>query len=286
MLKIPVRSLNATAKDLKSSGSFKIRDVQEILNGKDIVHALHRHDFFFILALQKGNGSHAIDFINYSVHDNCIFLLKPGQVHQLELKADSVGFLAEFDTAFYHPVGSVSNQRLRKATNKNYCTLEESKFKRLFSKLDYIFNEYKAREEGYVDIIKANLDIFFIEYLRQSQNLGEHNSESTYTQERFDEFLELVEKNIASLKQVSHYCDLMHLSPYQLNSVTKEVVGKAASEVINEHIVLEAKRHLLATSNQVKEIADILGYEDISYFIRFFKKQTGYSPESYRQNFK
>ena len=40
--------------------------------------------------------------------------------------------------------------------------------------------------------------------------------------------------------------------------------------MINEHIILEAKRYLLATPNQVKEIADQLGFEDPSYFIRFF----------------
>jgi AraC-like DNA-binding protein len=74
----------------------------------------------------------------------------------------------------------------------------------------------------------------------------------------------------------------MNLSHYQLNEITKVTVGKTASELINEHIILEAKRYLLATSNQIKDIADHLGYEDVSYFIRFFKKQSGYSPESFR----
>jgi AraC-like DNA-binding protein len=78
----------------------------------------------------------------------------------------------------------------------------------------------------------------------------------------------------------------MNLSSYQLNEITKSSVGKTASEIINERIVLEAKRYLLATSNQVKEIADHLGYEDISYFIRFFRKHAGFSPEVFRNNFK
>ena len=109
---------------------------------------------------------------------------------------------------------------------------------------------------------------------------------NSYTQERFEELTELIEKNIATHKQVSQYADLMHMSAYQLNSITKASVNKSASELITDQVLLEAKRYLLATSDQVKEIADTLGYEDISYFIRFFKKQTGYSPEAYRQNFK
>ena len=79
---------------------------------------------------------------------------------------------------------------------------------------------------------------------------------------------------------------MMSISSYQLNDITRNAVGKTASTLINEHILLEAKRHLLATPNQVKEIAGYLGYEDPSYFIRFFKKHTGVSPDVFRRNFK
>jgi len=56
--------------------------------------------------------------------------------------------------------------------------------------------------------------------------------------------------------------------------------------VITDHIILEAKRQLLATTSQINQIAGGLGYEDVSYFIRFFKKHTGHSPEAFRQKFK
>ena len=104
-------------------------------------------------------------------------------------------------------------------------------------------------------------------------------------QERLEEFLELLDIHITTHKQVSQYTDLMNLSPYQLNEITKATLGKTPSALINEHIILEAKRHLLATPNQIKDIADQLGYEDPSYFIRFFRKHTGYSPEAFRHNF-
>lgn len=61
----------------------------------------------------------------------------------------------------------------------------------------------------------------------------------------------------------------MNVSPYPLNEITKKTVAKTASELIDEHIILETKRHLLATRIQIKDIADALGYEDVSYFIRF-----------------
>ena len=235
--------------------------------------------------MKNGKGKHEIDFTEYKVLNNSVFFIRPGQVHQLELKVGSTGFLVEFNNEFYQPKDKTANQRLRKASNKNYCEIEVTRFGRLQAMLTAMFEEYNAREEGYQDVIKSSLDIFFIEFVRQSTNpKGQTTVASTYTQERFEEFLELLDKHISTHKQVSQYTDLMILSPYQLNEITKSSVGKTTSELINEQIILEAKRYLLATPNQVKEIADLLGYEDVSYFIRFFKKQTGHSPESFRRN--
>jgi len=285
MKDIPIRKIHRSTKQQDASEIFTIRDVHNLLGGKDLVHALHRHDFFFILALQKGTGAHEIDFTRYEVSDNTVFILRPGQVHKLELQKDCTGFLIEFPPAFYHPNDHLANQRFIKAGNKNICELETAIFKKLLSVLTYIFNEFTSKQDGYTAVIKANLDIFFIELSRQSRKpRGDSKKNNSYTQERFEFFLEQLEKNITTLKQVSQYADLLNLSVYQLNAITKTSIGKLASEMINEQIILEAKRYLLATPNQVKDIADHLGYEDISYFIRFFKKHTGYSPEAFRKN--
>lgn len=158
---------------------------------------------------------------------------------------------------------------------------------KLHTILTNLFNEFDTRQEGYIEAIKANLDIFFIEYVRQSLNpKGIAKTENRYTQDRFEELICLLESNIITMKNVSQYADLLRLSSYQLNSITKASVGKTVSDLINEQILLEAKRNLLATSNQIKEIADYLGFEDRSYFIRFFKKHTGLSPDLFRKNFK
>jgi AraC-like DNA-binding protein len=284
MKKIPIRKLGAPQQSMRPE-EFKIRKVEDILPGSDLIQDLHRHDFFFMLALQKGAGRHEIDFTSYQVGDNSVFFLRPGQVHQLELRVGSSGYLIEFNPEFYHPDDKTSYQRLRKASNKNYCALEINRFKKICASLNLIYHEYTAKEEGYRDVIRHSLSILFIDLGRQSPN-GQRTARdaNSYTQERFEEFLDLLEKRISTNKQVSQYANLMSLSPYQLNEITRSSVGKTASELINEHIVLEAKRYLLATPNQVKDIADHLGYEDTSYFIRFFRKQTGYSPEAFRNS--
>lgn len=247
---------------------------------------MHRHDFFFILAVRQGSGLHEIDFVKHVITSGTIFFLRPGQVHQIEMKANCSGLLVEFDSAFYNPTGD-AGIRIRKAGSRDVCAFGLERFKKLSSILSNMYSEFAAREDGYVEAIKAHLDLFFIEYVRQSKSPGRGNSGAgAYPRERFEELLMLLNEHITSVKSVSQYAEMLHVSVYQLNAVTKTAVGKTASELIDEHIVLEAKRYLLGTANQVKDIAYHLGYEDVSYFIRYFKKQTNYTPEAFRQNFK
>jgi AraC-like DNA-binding protein len=283
MNKIPVRQI----KEPDFSENFNIRDIGTLLSGKDMVQELHRHNFFFILALEKGKGEHIIDFISYPVNDYAVFFMRPGQVHQLTLKKESTGYLMQFSAELYSPREKPANQIFLKISNKNYCQLNPDRFKKAFSILTFIFQEYTEKQERYREAIKANLEILFIELVRQSQNpksLSKHNNQ--YSQEKLEELLELLQYHITTVKQVAQYADMLHLTAYQLNAITKETLNKTCSELINEQILLEAKRHLLATSGQVNQIAYHLGYEDPSYFIRFFKKHTGFSPEVFRHNFK
>jgi AraC family transcriptional activator of pobA len=283
--KIPLRQITENLKQASSTERFKIRSVQEILLGNTLKQDLHRHDFFFILLLQKGNGIHEIDFKEYEVLDNSVFFLRPGQVHQLELNSNCTGYLMEFNEEFYHPKDKSSSQRFRKASNKNFCLLEITRFDKLSQVSKHISQEYTSKEAGYLDSVKANLEIFFIELVRQSPNPNSISPDaSAYVQERFEEFLELLQRHIITNKVVSDYSNMMSLSLYQLNKITKTSIGKTPSDLINEQLILEAKRYLLATPNQIKDIADHLGYEDVSYFIRFFKKNTGHSPEAFRHN--
>ncbi len=286
MKSIPVRQIAEAGAVQSSAGRFSIRSLRQVLNGQKLVHELHRHNFYFVLAIGQGTGVHEIDFTSHRVRDHSVFILRPGQVHRLELSAKSTGFLMEFDLAFYQPKTTIGEHRWRKAVVKNYCGLDASNYKALHAHLAEILREYAEKREGYLEAIRAQLDLFFINYTRQSsqpQSVASHDS--GYTQERFEELTRLLETHISGMKRVSQYAGLMNLSSYQLNAITKASVDKTISELINDQIILEAKRHLLATTSPVKEVADQLGYEDPSYFIRFFRKQTGQSPDSFRKNF-
>jgi AraC-like DNA-binding protein len=286
MLTIPIRSIRP--QDQKPDGleGFKIRSLKEVLAGKDMNQELHRHDFYFILVVTKGVGTHEIDFIKHRVTNNSIFIMRPGQVHELGLKSGSEGFLLEFNKQFQFSASQTGNSLLRKAANRNFCKVGKADIQQLCIPLQAMLEEYQLKKEGFETVMKANLEIFLIQFLRYQQHrepLG--TKATTYQQEKLQEFLDLLEVNINSEKLASAYADMVSLSPFQLNSITKSLLGKTVAELIEDQILLEAKRHLLATSNQVNQIAFQLGYEDVSYFIRFFKKLTGHTPEAFRKNF-
>ncbi len=286
MKNIPIRNINVIPDSINLSEKFRIRTVQELQLEQKLIQDTHRHDYYFILALIKGKGKHTIDFITYEITDYSIFFMRPGQVHQLSLNKGCTGYLVQFSKDFYRPGNKTDQQLLRSASNKNFCKLDLKKSNNLFNILSYIYKEYTEKEKMYFDIIKANLSIFFVELTRYRVNqIKSENKNINFTQERLDEFLELLENNIYKYKQVSEYADMLNLSTFQLNSMTKSNLGKTCSTLIDEQIILESKRYLLATTEQVKEIAYNLGYEDVSYFIRFFKKHTGRTPEAYRTNF-
>ena len=283
MQKIPIRYIQTASKELGASVGFGIRDLQAVLAGKDMVQELHRHDFFYMLVLKKGSGIHEIDFTKYKIANQSLFFMRPRQVHQLKLKAGSTGYLIEFNGDFYHSLDKRSDQLLRKASALNFHRFKNNEFNTVYSILTTVFHEYNNKQERYREAIKANLDILLIQLIRKCIECIAENS-NPYTQEQMEKFCGLLEKHIITHKQASHYAGLLNLSLYQLNAITRAALGKTSSDIINDYIILESKRYLLSTSNQVKEIAYHLGYEDVSYFIRFFKKHTGFSPETFRNN--
>ncbi|MHC0446528.1 helix-turn-helix domain-containing protein [Flavobacterium sp. 3-218] len=98
-------------------------------------------------------------------------------------------------------------------------------------------------------------------------------------------FSKLVEQHYRTLHTVADYADLLFVTPKNLSKKIGLVSKRTPNDIIKERIVLEGKRLLAHTQMTVKEIAYSLNYEDDAYFIRFFTKNTGLSPISFRKQF-
>ncbi|MEM9650067.1 MAG: helix-turn-helix domain-containing protein [Bacteroidota bacterium] len=281
---IPIRQIQQIARIRSFSERFRIESIEKMLAGKPMLEKLHRHDFFYILALKECSGIHKVDFESFPVNNHIVYLLRPGQVHELKLEPNSRGYMLNFYEDFVDPTHSYLKSILLKLGNRSFYQFNTKEFKRIDVLLGNTLTEFDQKSEGYKEVIKSNLCNLVIELVR-NKNECAVTSVLSYEQERYYEFKELLEKHIRTTRQVSDYSDMMNITSYKLNTITKEVLNKTCSELINEAVVLEAKRNVLATTKPINQIAFDLGYQDASYFVRFFKNHTGYTPLVFRDEF-
>ena len=97
------------------------------------------------------------------------------------------------------------------------------------------------------------------------------------------EFNFLVERHFKTKHNVADYADLLHKSPKTLANYFARYNQKTPLQIIQDRILLEARRLLHYTDQAVKEIAYELGFEDIQAFSRFFRNKAGLAPSEYRE---
>ena len=97
-----------------------------------------------------------------------------------------------------------------------------------------------------------------------------------------NEFTRLIDRHYKNIKFPKDYAAMLNMTSNHLNSLCMTLVGKTAGELIRERLVLEAKRLLVNAKISSAEIAFQLGFESSSYFTQFFKKNTGLTPNSFR----
>ena len=152
--------------------------------------------------------------------------------------------------------------------------------------MDLMMEEVQEPDRYSQDAVLNLLHVFLLKSIRiyeaesQPEKIGNEQSDSF----SIIHFKELIEENYTKEKSVSTYADMLSMSPACLNEVTKKSAGITAGEMIRNRIIEEAKQKLFATDMSGKEIAYLLGFDDPSYFSRFFKKYTGLTMKDFRDN--
>ncbi|MNL48452.1 HTH-type transcriptional activator RhaS [compost metagenome] len=98
-------------------------------------------------------------------------------------------------------------------------------------------------------------------------------------------FTQLLDRQFTHQKAVRQYALQMGITERRLQQATSAALGKTPKQLVEERVLLEAKRLLAHTSESVKEIGFELGFEEPTNFGRFFRLNVGQTPTEFRQSF-
>lgn len=264
----------------------------EILNlrGEKMEHphiflSPHRKDFYFMALVHQGSSRHWIDMVPYTLKPNTFYFSVPHQVHLKEKSIPMIGKVLCFTDEFLAVEENESLKQLPIIKNLHNgheleLTAENGVFiDDLMTKMEV---EYTQKYDWSNGMLLAYLRVLLI-YLSRLYNQQYKNEEPSADRMLLKKFRQLIDEQYAELHDVAAYASQLNISAGYLGDVIKQQSGKNAIELIHERLVLEAQRLLFHTDLSIKEIAWQLGFEDASYFNRFFKRLIADTPMQYRK---
>lgn len=277
--------------DSVSQMQFEMTELSRLFaeNGSHPYEA-HIHSFYQIIWFRKGTGVHYVDFKEYPVADNTMFFISPGQIHYFETGRQVEGVVIHFNESFLSDEGSSENVFLKYNVFNAFDASPYYLIRRENAgKLALLVNEMEeeTRNEGlfaHSDLLKYLIKMLLI-YVQRTGERGHGlplciNNAANRT---FVRFRQSLEHHYRSMHTVKEYAAHLNVSTKTLTNCVYESSHSTPLTLINDRIVLEAKRQLLHSSLKVKEIAFQLGFEDPSYFIKFFKRYVGSLPAEFRE---
>jgi AraC family transcriptional regulator, transcriptional activator of pobA len=171
------------------------------------------------------------------------------------------------------------------STDHLFIKLSDQARQKLQLLSDVFIEEFKTSDNIQNEMLLVLLKrlIIYVTRLARSGHVPVKNQQD----ERFHiirKFNLLVEGNFKSEHSVSFYAQQLCKSPKTLSNLFALFNQKPPSRIIQERITLEARRLLCYTDRSVKYITAELGFEEVSYFSNFFKKNTGVSPSDFRNS--
>lgn len=236
--------------------------------------------------VQSGTITVEIDHVVTQLHESEIITLTP--LHHFEvIKRDGTYLTFVFNSNFYcifgHDNEVSCNGFLFHGSShimKLKLTAEQSDslndIVRVFCKESCIQDNL---QEEMLRILLKRFIITCTRFAREKYSIT-HEKEKSFDMVR--QFYVLVDNHYKEKKQVQEYADLLHRSPKTLTNLFASYGLPSPLRIIHERLLTEAKRLLLYTHKSAKEIADILGFEDLAAFSRFYKKMTSESITDYR----
>lgn len=235
----------------------------------------HRHFFYAIYWIHEGKGIHVIDFEEYEIKPDRLFFIKPEQVHFMHIEENLKYSALQFTEDFMIPMNWNTEKAIPVYNDINTDERE---------RIEILFNQIQKESVGNLPnsttIIRSEIYTLLLDLERMSTPI----SNTSVLPDLICKYKEMIDRNFIQKRQVQCYASLLGVSANYLNILTKRYLGKSALEIIQERTVLEIKRMLHRSDLTISEIAYKLGFNELSYFSRFFRIKTGMTPQQFRDS--
>ena len=279
--------------DQAQTSFFDISDISAIQKmHPEALQEMHCHIFYSIFWFNSGEGTHIVDFDEYEIEQGTVFFLSPKPIHTYRNLSNVDGIAMCFPEDFLLKIdnelqGRIKTKMFYPANGFAHCKISEAAKEKMMpivklmqeaSALQY---EDKSLQASY---FASLLSLLLIDMIR----LGEwgDSSFSKVSSDSFQvyaKFVQMVEDNYIESHAVKDNIEKLGVSQTTLNQYTQQYAKTTPLKIINNRIILEAKRLLRYSTTRTKQIAFYLGFKDDSYFIKLFKRNVGMSPVEFRE---
>lgn len=266
------------------SDHFFCLEIEEIMQMQHPVPP-SKHSCHTLIFISDGKHTMKLGYQEYTTIENEIVVVPAGQIFSLDnINNIHKGYICQFHPdILIRKYGSrelLNDFDFLKISGNPKISLSSEDVIAVTNILERLRKEYSDTPRADLNIVQSYLITLFYEMNKNAVKSSKGISASEMITTKFKE---LIHENIKTQHQVNYYSSLLNVTPNHLNKCVKTVTGKSAVKWIDDNILLEAKYLLFQTTLSVGEIATEVGFEDQSYFSRFFKKAEGVSPIRYRK---
>jgi AraC family transcriptional activator of pobA len=250
----------------------------------------HRHrNLFQVLLIEKGGGEMSFETAIIPFSAPAAILVPATTAHGFRFKPKITdGWVVSFTEDVADALGDQSGQALARlkavAVNPLVPLASAGEGRRLSQLCADLYEEGSVAREGYRLAMRAQLALIAIEVVRLGVSRARSGSVTlTRADARVEQLRRMIDKHFRKERLISFYAEKLAMTADRLNDHVKRATGVTAGHLIRQRVLTEAKRQLVFTNQPIHEIAYDLAFSDPSHFTRFFRKQTGATPQAFRE---
>lgn len=246
----------------------------------------HRHSFYQLIWFKRP-GTHFVDYKEFEHPGNSLFFLTVGQVHCFSRDSNNEGYLYHFNDIFLHAKDKSALSRMRYNIFDDfktpYVSLPGAELSDFQYTTDKIRGEIESKNRDYREHVYFHFRLLLLKIERLKQK-GETHTLSDPHFEVAMKFRDAVEKSVHEFKNIEYFSKLIGVSEKTLSASSKKYLNATPADFIRMKKVLEAKRLLSSSRLSIKEIAYQLGFEQQTYFTKYFKKYVSATPKEFQSH--